>query len=165
MSHNDAQRVETPTFGTYRKEQLKLLDKIFKQYLKQHFPSLLTWLGEDLTSKLIKTLKCNMQYVLQRQFYNSNHAFEIPPWENPKAEQLFLLNTPQDWITLTTMDINGLTHAASSKARKGSSQWGPLMTHMCWQLKIENQMRVNAMIIQYVYQRTIKFVDFWQGLG
>ena len=89
MSHNDAQRVETPTFGTYRKEQLKLLDKIFKQYLKQHFPSLLTWLGEELTSKLIKTLKCNMQYVLQRQFYNSNHAFETLPGKILKQNSYF----------------------------------------------------------------------------
>ena len=108
--------LELPLLETRRKEQrLKLLAKIHSNRLPAIPPS--TFLKPaNLTRRRIK-LKTHqdfeVQNVLQRQFYNNNHAFEIPPWENPKSKHSFFIRTPQDWNTLTDNEIDGLTRAAS----------------------------------------------------
>ena len=105
-----------PLLETRRREQrLKLLAKIHTNRLPALPPS--TFLKPANLSRRRIKLKTHQDFefqnVLQRQFYNNNQAFEIPPWENPKSKHSFFIRTIQEWNNLTDKDIDGLTRAAS----------------------------------------------------
>ena len=110
------QDLKLPPLETRRKDQrLKLLAKIHSNQLPA-IPPTSFLKPANLIRRKIKPKNLQdfeVDNILQRQFYNNNKAFEIPPWTNIKSKHSFFIRTPQDWNTLSDKDIDGLTRAAS----------------------------------------------------